>query len=181
MEKKAGDIGIIICLIILMLYTQLKLDAWWEWLIIIFLIILSLITLLDLIYQFKPNSREKKYGLPSGQDNRIRELILLDEDDKPIKSWDLTGRISLLIGRDNPEEPVDVDLQESEYSAFIDYQHAVLNYCMDSWFIEDLNSHNGIRIQKIDDGICYKIMQGRPCRVKPGDIIYVANTKLLIS
>ena len=33
MEKKAGDIGIIICLIILMLYTQLKLDAWWEWLI----------------------------------------------------------------------------------------------------------------------------------------------------
>lgn len=181
MEKKAGDIGIITCLIILMIYTQLELDKWWKWLIVIGLLLLSFVAFLDLIYQFKPGNREKKYGFAFEQDNRIRELILLDEDGKPIKSWDLSGRISLLIGRDNPDEPVDVDLQESEYSALIDYQHAVLNYCMDSWFIEDLNSHNGIRIQKVDDGICYKIVQGRPCRLNPGDIVYIATTKLLIS
>ena len=52
---------------------------------------------------------------------------------------------------------------------------------MDAWFVEDLNSHNGIRIRKIDDGVCYKIMQNHPCRLKPGDVIYIANTKLLIT
>lgn len=162
-------------------YTQIEIDAWWKWTVIALLIIFVLVAFLDLLYQFKRISVEKKYGEPAGGNGQIRELILLDEEDKPIKSWDLAGKVSLLIGRDNQDEPVDVDLEESEYSALIDYQHAVLNFCLDSWFVEDLNSHNGIRIRKIDDGVCYKIMQSRPCRLQPGDIIYIATTKLLIT
>ena len=185
MEKKMGkkitDTGILVIATILAVIIAVTQTVWWRWPLFALLMLIAIVALNDLLNQSIPRSREKKYGNGEGQDEAIRELILLDEEEKPIKSWDLTGRISLLIGREHPEEQVDVDLEESEYSAFIDYQHAVLNYCMDAWFIEDLNSHNGIRIRKIEDGICYKMMKNRPCRLMPGDMIYIANTKLLIT
>jgi pSer/pThr/pTyr-binding forkhead associated (FHA) protein len=134
-----------------------------------------------LIDQFTPHEQEQKYGNTEGTDYGVRELILLDENEKPVKAWNLAGRVSLLIGRDNPQEPVDVDLEECEYSALIDEQHAVLNYCMDAWYVEDLNSMNGIRVRKISDGLCYRVSRNRPCRLESGDMLFIANTKLLIT
>ena len=107
-------------------------------------------------------------------------LILLDEEDQPVKSWDIAGRISILIGKSGGEDDVDVDLEDCAFSAFIDYEHAALNFCMEQWYIEDLGSQNGVRVRKADDGECYKVM-GRPCRVAPGDILYIAKTRLLLS
>ena len=72
-----------------------------------------------------------------------------------------------MIGRGGKDEEVDVDLEDSEYGTFIDPQHAALNYCLDGWYIEDLGSTNGVRVQKAEDGICYKLA-GRPCRVEAG-------------
>lgn len=109
------------------------------------------------------------------------ELILLDENDKPVKSWDLTGQTSMIVGRKNKDEEVDVDLSNCEYSALIDIQHAVLNFCLDSWYLEDLDSHNGVKIRKIEDGVCYRLTQNRPCRIMPGDVIYISRTKLLFT
>ena len=63
---------------------------------------------------------------------------------------------------------MDVDLEDCAFSAFIDYEHAALNFCMEQW------------VRKADDGECYKVM-GRPCRVAPGDILYIAKTRLLLS
>lgn len=182
MGKKITDASIMLCLAALAVYIAVWQPAiWWKWPLFVLLLAGAIMALNNLIDQFTPHSREKKYGIDNGPDYGIRELILLDENEKPVKSWDLTGKVSFLIGRDSAEEPVDADLQECEYSALIDYQHAVLNYCMDTWFIEDLNSQNGIRIRKIDDGICYKVIKSRPCRLMPGDMIYIANTKLLIT
>lgn len=109
----------------------------------------------------------------------IGRLILLDEEEKPIKSWDLAGRTALVIGKRGSER-VDIDLTDCEYSCFIEYQHAVLNFNLDSWYVEDLESRNGIKIKKVEDGQCYKVI-GRPCRVAAGDILYIANTRLLFS
>lgn len=182
MGKKITDASIMFCLAALAVYIAVWQPAvWWKWPFFVLLLAGSIAALNNLIDQFAPHSKEKKYGMDNGPDYGIRELILLDENEKPVKSWDLTGKVSFLIGRDSLEEPVDADLQECEYSALIDYQHAVLNYCMDTWFIEDLNSQNGIRIRKIDDGVCYKVIKSRPCRLMPGDMIYIANTKLLIT
>ena len=110
----------------------------------------------------------------------ITELALLNEEDRVIKTWELTGRVSLLIGRENGIQDVDIDLEESAYSALVDYQHAVLNYAMENWFIEDLSSNNGVRIQKRQDGQCYKLAKDKPCKLLKGDIILIANTKLLV-
>ncbi|NBH18035.1 FHA domain-containing protein [Clostridiaceae bacterium] len=123
-----------------------------------------------------PYSREEKR---TGAE-RIGRLILLDEQDKPIKSWDMAGRISIIIGREGGGEDVDVDLEDCAFGSFIDFQHAVLNFCLDQWYVEDLGSQNGVKIQKAEDGECYKVM-GRPCRVGAGDVLYIANTKLLLS
>lgn len=182
MGKKITNACIMLCMAALAVYVAVyQAPVWWKWLLFILLMAGAIIALNDLIDQFVPRSREKKYGLADETNYGIRELILLDENEKPVKAWDLAGKVSFLIGRDSPDEPVDVDLDECEYSALIDYQHAVLNYCMNSWFIEDLNSLNGIRIRKVDDGVCYKVMKNRPCRLMPGDVIYIANTKLLIT
>ena len=111
---------------------------------------------------------------------KIERLILLDEQDKPVKSWDMAGRISLIIGREGGEEDVEVDLEDCAFSSFIDFQHAALNFCLDQWYVEDLGSQNGVKIRKVEDGECYRVM-GRPCRVAAGDVLYIANTRLLLS
>ena len=115
-----------------------------------------------------------------GAEPVIRELVLLDENNKPVRSWNLAGRVSVIIGRAGKEEDVDVDLEGCEYGAFVDYQHAALNYSLDRWYVEDLGSSNGVRVQKVEDGNCYRIMK-RPCQVRAGDVLYIANTRLLLT
>lgn len=179
MWKKITDAGIVLCATGLAIYVAVWLQNAWRWPLFVIFMLLAIAALNDFIDQFIRRTQEKKYGRTDN--SSIQELILLDENEKPIKAWDLAGKVSLLIGRDNPQEPVDVDLEECEYSALIDEQHAVLNYCMDAWYVEDLNSHNGIRVRKVNDGLCYRVMKDRPCRLASGDLIYIANTKLLIT
>lgn len=109
------------------------------------------------------------------------ELVLLNEEEKPVRAWDLAGRTAMVIGRKSRDEQVDVDLSDCEYSALINVQHAALNYCLDSWYLEDLGSQNGIRIKKVEDGKCYQVAPNRPCKVVAGDVIYIAKTKLLFT
>lgn len=110
-----------------------------------------------------------------------QEVVLLDEQEKPVKSWPLSGKTSMIIGRNNKDEDVDIDLSDCEYSTLIDIQHAVLNYCLDCWYLEDLDSRNGVRIKKVEDGVCYRLAGNRPCKIMPGDVIYIANTELLFT
>lgn len=181
MWKKITDAGIVLCASALAVYVAVEITEIWRWPVFVLLMALAIFALNNLIDQFTPHERERKYGNPEGTDFGVRELILLDEDEKPVKAWDLAGKVSLLIGRDNPYEPVDVDLEECEFSALIDEQHAVLNYCLDAWYVEDLNSMNGIRVRKINDGLCYRVIKNRPCRLESGDMLFIANTKLLIT
>jgi len=109
------------------------------------------------------------------------ELILLNEHEKPIRSWDLTGKISMIIGRKNKDEEVDIDLCDCEYSALINIQHAVLNFSLDRWYLEDLGNGNGVRIKKADDGNCYQVAPNRPVIINVGDVIYIAKTRLLLT
>ena len=110
----------------------------------------------------------------------VRELVLLNEKNKPLKSWELSGQTALIIGRKNKDEEVDVDLGDCEYGAFVEPQHAVLNFSRERWYLEDISQENGVRVKKAEDGIIYRLA-GRPCRVGAGDVIYIANTRLLLT
>lgn len=110
----------------------------------------------------------------------VRELVLLNEENKPLKSWELLGKTALIIGKKNQDEEVDVDLGDCAYGAFIEPQHAVLNFSGERWFLEDISEENGVRVKKAEDGMNYRL-SGRPCEVGAGDVIYIANTRLLLT
>lgn len=176
-ERIAADVIMLLCgvLILLFIFFLPLSDKWFPFLPA-FAGVFMLFVFFDLCYQLHGGERQAQY-LPDIE--RVRQLILLDEYDKPVKSWDMTGRVSLIIGRAGQEE-VDVDLDDCEYSSFIDCQHAALNFTHDGWYVEDLESQNGIKVKKVEDGQCYRVL-GRPCRLSAGDILYIANTRLLLS
>lgn len=124
-------------------------------------------------------------SLPAKQKRRnsrngrgIQELLLLDEEGNEISAWHIGGKTSLLIGRDEHKENVDINLQNTEYGGMADRQHAVLNYAAGQWYIEDLGSRNGVRIQDAKDGRVYQVSKEHPCRINAGDIIFIGNTRL---
>ncbi|MEY8356572.1 FHA domain-containing protein [Lachnospiraceae bacterium 54-53] len=177
--KSGLDLAILICAIFISLcFLRLENGRLWIWGLAG---AAGLAAAIDLILQLRAKGAGVR-GNPAGfsQEAGVRQLMLLDEHDKPLKSWDLAGKTALVIGRKNDDEDVDVDLEDCEYSTFIDCQHAVLNYCLDSWYLEDLSSKNGVRIRKVEDGGCYQVT-GRPCRLSAGDVIYIANTRLLLT
>lgn len=133
---------------------------------------------------FRPEGKNKaeifRPETETARNDGIQRLILLDQEGKPIKSWDLQGKVSQIIGKGGQDQELDIDLSDCEYSSFIDFQHAVLNFCLDQWYVEDLGSQNGVKVRKVEDGECYRVIH-RPCKVVAGDILYIANTKLLLT
>ena len=184
--KIAADVIMLFCGLILLIILRYGLwDKEKSIMVEIGLFLCMVVILADLSIQFLIKAKislsrtlEETGNIKTGMG--IERLILLDEQNKPVKSWDMTGRTAMLIGRSGGEEDVDVDLEDCTYSSFIGFLHAVLNFAQDEWDVEDLGSQNGIKIRKVVDGECYKVM-GRPCRVEAGDILYIANTRLLLS
>lgn len=109
----------------------------------------------------------------------VSELVLLNEENAVVASWDIYGKVSLVIGKDSRSQNVDINLSQSAYAGMIDGEHAVLNYTGECWYIEDLGSQNGISIQKASDGKKYKL-SSQPCKVDLGDVIYIGLTRLQI-
>lgn len=171
------DILIFVCGIVLVVEIFLYEDTWY-WILpmaaVVFCMALMLVRLVS-------SCREKDIEeAECFQGEGPRKLILLNEQGKPVKSWSLEGKTSLIIGKSGINQELDVDLLDCEYSSFVDFQHAVLNFCMDQWYVEDLESHNGVKVKKVEDGECYRVLH-RPCKVMAGDILYIANTTLLLT
>ena len=78
----------------------------------------------------------------------ISELLLLGEDNNVTDTWDIYGKTSIVFGRDEGEFQVDVNLKNTDYAGTVDGEHAVMNYSGGGWYIEDLDSENGTRIQR---------------------------------
>lgn len=110
----------------------------------------------------------------------ITKIALLNEENIPIKEWNLAGQVSVVIGKSTLEEEVYIDLNDSIYSPLIDDNHAVLNYAEGNWYVEDLSYDKGVAIQKSEDHEKYNIVKGSPCTIKKGDIIYISKVKLLL-
>lgn len=141
----------------------------------IFFFLFMFLVIIDVDKVGKRRKRHKKGTLRKGS---IHELVLLDENDEEISDWNIAGKISILIGRDKHKENVDINLMNTAFAGMVDRQHAVMNYTAGQWYIEDLDSTNGIRIQKKKDNKIYEIAKTQPCLVEKGDIIFIGLTKL---
>jgi hypothetical protein len=112
-------------------------------------------------------------GINKKRDPSISTLILLGEDDRPIRIWDLTGKIGLLIGKSTEGYQVDVDLSDTDYHTYIDPEHAILNYNDSGWWLQDTSSRNGVSIIRKGK----ELLPGHhaPAKLEPGDVICIAH------
>lgn len=113
-------------------------------------------------------------------DGIVRELALLNEEGRTIKTWFIYGMPSVIIGKSTFQTHADVDLKDTEYQSLIDPEHALLNYTTEGWLLEDNDSRNGVSIQKNIDNRRYYLSKREPVLVELGDILYIANTRLLV-
>ncbi|WP_250277272.1 FHA domain-containing protein [[Clostridium] colinum] len=117
--------------------------------------------------------------------NSLTRISLLNEQGNIIKSWDLYGKTSLVIGKDrknqyNDVTLVDINLSNCAYATLVDVEHAVLNYSNGCWYIEDLDSKNGISIKKKMENKKYKLSPDEPYKLEKEDIIYLGLTELQV-
>ena len=108
----------------------------------------------------------------------ITQITLLNKNGDGVFSWELYGKTSAVIGKDIRENLVGIDLSQSPYAAMIDVEHAILNYADGNWYIEDLDSANGISIKKFDDNEIYRLSASEPCKLDFDDIIFICMCQL---
>lgn len=109
----------------------------------------------------------------------IQRLILINGDGERDKEWVVAEGTSLLIGKNGPGHYVDIDLSGNRYEAFVAKSHAVLNRIGEDWYIEDLDTVNGVGIKKNGTDYNYRIQPNKPYKIDIGDIIYIAKLRLL--
>jgi hypothetical protein len=104
-------------------------------------------------------------------------LRLLGEEGKSILEWDLSHRISAVIGKSTTEETVDIDLSGSVFSAEIEGAHATLNKTAGNWYLEDISEKGSVSLEK--NGLSYRLSKGEPCILARGDVIRVSEARLV--
>lgn len=127
------------------------------------------------------NSNDHKKNFKRETQKIISKISLIDKTGEIISSWELYGKISMIIGKDIGENFVDIDLSQSPYAAMVDVEHAVLNYSDGDWYIEDLDSKNGVAIKKVGQKKSYKLSATEPCKLDFGDIIFIGNCQLRVA
>lgn len=126
------------------------------------------------------SSKSDRIGKNGSGRKEISEILLLGEEGNITSVWDIYGKTSIVFGKDDRENQVDVDLRNTDYAGTIDEEHAVMNYSIGCWYIEDLDSENGTRLQRGGEGKKYRVSSREPCRVEKNDIIYLGLAPIRI-
>ena len=129
-----------------------------------------------LFFKYKPATKVAKKK-PS---SRVVKLVLLDEDGTSVKEWYIQGETSVLIGKSSKNSEADIDLSDTPYASLISPQHAVLNRASGQWFIEDIDSASGVGVRKGNQSKSSKLEIEEPSLIEAGDLIYIANTRILV-
>ncbi len=110
----------------------------------------------------------------------ISKLVLLNASGMEVDEWELGDQISLLIGKSSAEYKADIDLSGTEYESLVNYEHAVLNCVAGIWYVEDIDSVNGVGLKKAHKRVKNRLKQEIPYPLGNGDTIYIANTRILV-
>jgi hypothetical protein len=110
----------------------------------------------------------------------IKKLILKDDEGRNVKVWDIETKTAVLIGKKTRDNEVDIDLSDADYATLVSKQHAVLNFSENCWYVEDLGSTNGSGVRRPKDNSKAKLELGKPFKLCIGDVIYIANLKILV-
>ncbi|MEC0226290.1 FHA domain-containing protein [Paenibacillus alba] len=127
-----------------------------------------------------PNGPQAQVLSVQAASSSISKLAMLSEDGEKMKEWYIQGETALLIGKSSTDNEVEVDLADAEYASLISKQHAVLNYASGIWYLEDLDSRNGVGIKRKGASTKQVLENEAPYKIDSGDMIYIANTRLLV-
>lgn len=168
----AIDFFIVLTIIVALIYTYVINNQ----LLLKILATLLLVTI-AIVFLILKSKKEEKVEFDQ---TRVNKLVLLDNEGESLKEWYIQGITSMLIGKSSVEHEADIDLSDVEYASLISKEHAVLNYSEGSWFIEDFDSENGVGIRKLGERSTNKLSSDKPSEIGFGDVIYIANTRILV-
>lgn len=106
-------------------------------------------------------------------------LVLLNDEGSEIKHWDLRNKSGLVIGRDDGDAEVEVDLSDTEYFSLVSHQHAVMNFSDKCWYLSDAGSRNGTSVVYAETTEKLLLASGEPVPIRVGDRIYIAGEIVL--
>ena len=113
-------------------------------------------------------------------ESSIKRFVLMTRDGDKEKEWHCEGVSSFLIGKSTIAGEVDMELGDTHYCEFISNEHAVLNYSDGHWYIEDLDSRNGVGIKKRGEEYALRLKPLTSYKIDEGDIIYISKAKILV-
>ena len=167
--------ALVTCIVILDVKTWVKI------LVISGLVCLAIIFMV--IQYYRTVSRLKvqtpRHNIQFAKKN-IDKIVLLNEENRVIKSWDISGMAGLVIGKNTGNNQVDIDLSDLAVVETISDEHAVMNYANGNWFIEDSDSFAGTGIKKMcDDNVLY-LNKSEQIKLEPHDYIYIGKAVLQV-
>lgn len=110
----------------------------------------------------------------------IENVVLLNEEKRIIKKWNISGKAGLVIGKSVGNNQVDIDLSDLAVSETISEEHAVLNYSNGNWYIEDSDSDWGTGIRKAYEDNIHYINKSEQKKLDSNDYIYIGKAILQI-
>lgn len=138
-----------------------------------------LIILIWLFFEYRENKNKLKSNLNEDKSN-IKKFVLITRDGEREKEWYCEGTNSFLIGKGTVKNQVDIELGDTYYSDYISNEHAVLNYSNNYWYIEDLESANGVGLKKKNEEYALRLKPMTSYKIDEGDIIYISKAKILV-
>jgi len=149
----------------------------WE-ILLIFVVLIFVIVNIRILWRSRHLYQKKKQELDWHL--HISTVALLNEKMEVLKEWDIQGKTGILIGRISGSTPDEIDLSDTADAALISKEHAVLNYVNGEWYVEDLDSENGTGIKKAGSSEILWLTNQAPYRLESGDILYIAESPILI-
>lgn len=139
----------------------------------VILAIAGSLVLYEIICRNKSSKIKKFKKLKKIRVHEVSTLILLGENDRPIKIWDLTGKVGLVVGKSSEDYQVEIDLSDTDYHSYIDNEHALIN-CIDSgWWLQNISTGNEVAIHRKGK----ELLLGHQAsdRLHKGDVIKIAH------
>ena len=111
---------------------------------------------------------------------KINSFVLISPDGEKEKEWHSGSAKSFLIGRGTVLNPVDIELGDSQYGELIANEHAVLNFMDHTWYLEDLESLNGVGLRKKGEEYTLRLKPLTSYKIDEGDTIYISKAKIMV-
>ena len=111
--------GFLMNLLIIYCLFNIRLNFWFMGCVWLIISVATVVLVIDVIKEYRLRKMEAEENVIG----KINRLSLLNENDGIIRSWNVLGKVSLLIGRDernnreNNEMHVDINLSGTKYAA----------------------------------------------------------------